>query len=291
VSNTKHEWKIGDWAAGGTSKRWLIVSCEPNRMNLMGVSNEDGFQPSALDPCYLEPLPDCTGWQWKPKKPTEASRESESVVLAMRMAAESFGGDDGVFNGAGFSQAMRQLSGVTCTLDGYVVATILDGRSDVEVLKGGSHYRMIGYKATTLNAGSQQAETPTIEPPDGYRLLEEGEKIHHDDLYWDVMLCWKPLCTPSTASLCKYSEAYWQPIARKVAPYRPFASEAEFRPHRERWARWKSDHNVRLRIDSYCDTGIWQSPDYVPYKYAFEKLEFEDGTPFGVEVGKVAGQQ
>ena len=67
-----HDWKIGDWAAGGISgKRWLIISCELNGMNLWAVSNVDGFHPAAVDRNNLTHLPDCTGWNWQPPKPIE----------------------------------------------------------------------------------------------------------------------------------------------------------------------------------------------------------------------------
>lgn len=119
-----------------------------------------------------------------------AWRSNDSVSLAMQMAANSFGGKDGVFNGASFSNAMRQLAGVTCNLDGYVVATILEGRSDVQVLKGGSHYRYLFYEP--IDSSLEPAEQPVVkdcltpEPPDGWRWLEVGEVIRKGDKYRDL---------------------------------------------------------------------------------------------------------
>lgn len=61
--------------------------------------------------------------------------------LAMERAAGRFGGDDGVFNAAGFGLAFNGLAGVKGGLDGLVVRAMLTGRPDVRVLKGG-HYQL-----------------------------------------------------------------------------------------------------------------------------------------------------
>jgi hypothetical protein len=97
---------------------------------------------------------ECALWQQarikqqpKPEPKYRDVMPSDSVSLAMQMAAKSFGGDDGVFNAAGFSNAMRRLSGVNCSLDGYVVAAILRGRIDVEAREGGATYRYLNYIA------------------------------------------------------------------------------------------------------------------------------------------------
>ena len=68
----------------------------------------------------------------------------ETVQRAMSQAAERFGGTDGTFNAANFAHAMIEISGVHQTLDGGMVAAILEGRSDVERLSGGAHYRYHG---------------------------------------------------------------------------------------------------------------------------------------------------
>lgn len=58
-------------------------------------------------------------------------------------ATKGFGGSDGKFNGCNFSKAFTDLAGVSTSLDGKVVQAMLCGRPDVEVLKGGSHYRLV----------------------------------------------------------------------------------------------------------------------------------------------------
>ena len=68
---------------------------------------------------------------------------NDLISLAIRQAIELFGPrGDGVFNAAGFSTAFIRLAGVTDSLDGKVVRAMLCGRSDVEVLLGGAHFRL-----------------------------------------------------------------------------------------------------------------------------------------------------
>lgn len=65
------------------------------------------------------------------------------VHVAMRRAAVKFGGNDGVFNVAGFGTELMKLANLDGGVDGNLVEVILCGRDDVEQLSGGSHYRFI----------------------------------------------------------------------------------------------------------------------------------------------------
>lgn len=65
------------------------------------------------------------------------------VRLAMNRACELFGGRDGVFNSACFSQAFIRIAGVETNIDGRIVEAMLCGRQDVEQLSGGAHWRLI----------------------------------------------------------------------------------------------------------------------------------------------------
>jgi hypothetical protein len=56
-------------------------------------------------------------------------------------ATQKFGGNDGVFNAAGFSNAFESITGIKKTMDGNEVLAILWGRKDVEILNR-SHYRL-----------------------------------------------------------------------------------------------------------------------------------------------------
>ena len=69
---------------------------------------------------------------------------NDLIRLAMEHAVRDFGDKgDGIFNAAGLSDAICKLAGVRGALDGKVVRAILTGRPDVELLKGGCHYRML----------------------------------------------------------------------------------------------------------------------------------------------------
>lgn len=69
---------------------------------------------------------------------------NDVVALAMDRAVQSFGNrGDGAFNAAGFGQALMQIAGLNGVVDGLLVRAILTGRPDVEVLKGGAHFRRV----------------------------------------------------------------------------------------------------------------------------------------------------
>ena len=74
------------------------------------------------------------------------------------------------------------------------------------------------------------------------------------------------------------------PIIRKIEKpkqYRQFANAEEFKPHRDRWWRFKSDGADKHRPPcNFCDR--WH--DEISWKESFERKVFDDGTPFGVEV-------
>ena len=69
---------------------------------------------------------------------------NDVVRLACERAVRGFGGNDGMFNAAGFSNAMARLADCRGGLDGKMVRVILCGRSDVAVCSGGAHYRLKG---------------------------------------------------------------------------------------------------------------------------------------------------
>lgn len=73
--------------------------------------------------------------------PTPCGYLQDPADTPCERAAGRFGGDDGVFNAAGFGLAFNGLAGVKGGLDGLVVRAMLTGRSDVTVLKGG-HYQL-----------------------------------------------------------------------------------------------------------------------------------------------------
>ena len=103
--------------------------------------------------------------------------KTDAVSLAMKIACERFGGSDGVFNGAGFSGAIKTLSGLNFDLDGFIVATILCGRTDVEVLKGGSHYRHLQTKSTEIKPNYPEFPDSSIDDhsADASKMVMDGQ--------------------------------------------------------------------------------------------------------------------
>lgn len=87
------------------------------------------------------------------------------------------------------------------------------------------------------------------------------------------------------------STAYYY-YARKIPniTYKPFTPET-FERHRNRWIKWKNDgigdldDTYRCYAASYSRTAVWVgiATTGLLWKEALEKLEFEDGTPFGEE--------
>ena len=85
-------------------------------------------------------------------------------------------------------------------------------------------------------------------------------------------------------------DAFCYLVLRKIErpkQYRPFASAAEFKPHRDKWWRYKENQgrtlqrNIRppsMYNDDCYNERTWQQ--------RFVECEFEDGTPFGVEVSE-----
>lgn len=69
--------------------------------------------------------------------------ENDLIRLAAERAARRFGGTDGIFNSAGFSQEFTRMARVSRPLDGNVVRAMLCGRSDCELLSGGAHFRLV----------------------------------------------------------------------------------------------------------------------------------------------------
>ena len=81
-------------------------------------------------------------------------------------------------------------------------------------------------------------------------------------------------------------------IIRKIPKpktYRAFANAAEFEPHRDRWLT-KLHSNGRasdgcFRVDSYDDFGVWLGSERLSFDDMFNaNQQFDDGSPFGVEV-------
>ena len=70
----------------------------------------------------------------------------------------------------------------------------------------------------------------------------------------------------------------WEP-PKPQPKYRPFKNAKEFKPHRDKWWKYK-DGDVVWPPACYSDKGYSDTD----WDYCFENQVFEDGTPFGVEV-------
>ena len=70
--------------------------------------------------------------------------------------------------------------------------------------------------------------------------------------------------------------------AEKPKTYRPFANAAEFKPYRDRWWRYNDSEDSEHTIppSSYSKIG----PSGSNWQQAFEGRQFDDDSPFGVEV-------
>lgn len=117
--------------------------------------------------------------------------------------------------------------------------------------------------------------------PDGWELVRVG-KAKRGDFYVDMAGSAIEWNHSDETSFVNYV------IIRKIEKpkqYRPFANAAEFEPHRERWLKQKlenADH--RFKTQAYNNRMHYAGDDGEEWEAAFDYFEFEDGTPFGVEV-------
>jgi hypothetical protein len=85
-------------------------------------------------------------------------------------------------------------------------------------------------------------------------------------------------------------DAFCYLVLRKIEQpkqYRPFASAAEFKPHRDRWWRMAypsigNSHPSFRTPCNYSDRGYGGNS----WEHCFERYVFDDGSPFGVEVSE-----
>lgn len=109
--------------------------------------------------------------------------------------------------------------------------------------------------------------------PEGYEISRIGRPVQGETFIGGTGLV--AIATGGEVSFC-YA------ILRKVErpkTYRPFANAEEFKPHRDRWWRMKSES-----VDC-CHPPVFYS-DNNDWGRAFDLLVFDDGSPFGVEVSE-----
>jgi hypothetical protein len=112
--------------------------------------------------------------------------------------------------------------------------------------------------------------------PDGLEVIAFRE-AKYEETYLDLdgrVVRW----TSTRTSSAKFV------IVRKIEKpkrYRPFENGDEFKPHRDKWWKWKAVERTRPPVwyeDKCHGATSWQQ--------SFDEKVFDDGSPFGVEVNE-----
>ena len=123
--------------------------------------------------------------------------------------------------------------------------------------------------------------------PEGWELVRIGAPYKGE---WYVGSMGQPHQSSSSNGSSNY------PIICKIEKpkqYRPFANAEEFKPHRERWVRIVVQSCGSLdrvcvgeiqAITGFNESSICMWAGWLTYHEGLEGLQFDDGTPFGVEV-------
>jgi hypothetical protein len=127
---------------------------------------------------------------------------------------------------------------------------------------------------------------PIPDPPEGWRFVRPGEAIANPCQIWDASTGqYRPRTYPHMPPMPNY--VYIVPIDPPSPPepqYRPFASAAEFRPHRDKWVRRKEGSFCKVASYEDCGATMGTCATVWKYKELFAEWEFADGTPFGVRI-------
>jgi hypothetical protein len=116
--------------------------------------------------------------------------------------------------------------------------------------------------------------------PEGWRLVRIGEPKVGEWIVNGDGCATKYLVTVTNA---RKNHSIIERIEPPKPKYRPFANAAEFEPHRNLWVRVKPTGMVAQPI-SYTQDRLYIGDFVLYWGDAFVDLEFESGTPFGVEV-------
>lgn len=168
-----------------------------------------------------------------------------------------------------------------------------------EVIQEGDQYPYCGigdWTPVLADVGLRQSEfyyphIRRIEPapkhppvPEGWRLVDpekDGPKRGSDKYWSDAAGQWREVYYKSDKV---FNDGFCDNIAyiRRIEPtYRPFASAEEFKPHRDRWWKYKYDSRETVRQPfAYSDLGHGNET----WAQSFNRKVFDDGSPFGVEV-------
>jgi hypothetical protein len=117
--------------------------------------------------------------------------------------------------------------------------------------------------------------------PEGWELVRIGSP---EDLEWIVSRSGLPLQHLRLTD-ARLNKNYI--IIRKIEKpkeYRPFANAAEAEPFFDRKLRYKGNSSCKLRLTFIGEAGCGIGDNVQLYKEAFERCEFDDGAPFGIEI-------
>jgi len=246
---SEREWKIGDWAQYGDSRR-LVVDIEDD----IWITTISKSKTMCTDlKSDLVHLPDCDHWDWQPPKPIEPPpgcrllTKGETILLTDRFLHHY--GHFEKFDAA--------------DVGGLVVGKQYDPEKHVPIAR-------------------------KIEPPPGYQPLREGDLISVDDicftLDWmpattDVIgRIYDPVkFMPMARKIDRY-----RPFAN-AAEYKPYKKTCI-----DISAMAPTNTNINLDAYCDMGVfGIrfqTNSIELIPWDRAFEMYKFEDGTPFGVKL-------
>jgi hypothetical protein len=119
------------------------------------------------------------------------------------------------------------------------------------------------------------------DPHKTWRFVEKGEAFDKRSQYWSHL---------NNVWLIAWQDDSYDPTVIYIVPidppkpekrYRPFASAAEFAPHRDKWICTPGANTCR-RVDHYNDLGV----NGMAWESLLRNRTFEDGTPCGVEVSE-----
>lgn len=131
--------------------------------------------------------------------------------------------------------------------------------------------------------------------PEGWRWLEDDEKIQGEDCYWakkynngefadDKASCY----IGKTWIRLKHLMPWAWGVVRKIEPpqpkYRPFKDAEEFKPYRDEWFCDLNNPQFRTKVTAYDHRYVWFAGANVGESYldAFKTRLREDGSEFGV---------
>lgn len=160
-----------------------------------------------------------------------------------------------------------------------------EGMQILQMLNGGAiatgDYDDLKYVVAWMPLSELPEFDRVPDPPEGWRFVEKTVDKRTDtakfwnayEKQWDMV---NPHCNEWHSD-----HVYIVPIDPPKPKYRPFGNAKEFEPHRNKWWRYKGNDKGYLRppvpYSDYAHDGVgWQK--------RLDECEFEDGSPFGIEV-------